>query len=97
MLLSDVKFFFFRSILHDILPLFPGRGHCFLIGKQAAPKSRETRYYILNIESTLKEEDLIVCIDMPVHQHLRFTQRHFIDLQMAIIGWVETDRAYSVV
>lgn len=46
---------------------------------------------ILQIESTLNEENLIVRIDMPVHQHLRFTQRHFIDLQMAIKDWLEAD------
>ncbi len=46
---------------------------------------------ILQIESTLNEENLIVRIGMPVHQHLRFTQRHFIDLQMAIKDWLKAD------
>lgn len=46
---------------------------------------------ILQIESALNEENLVICIDMPVHQHLRFTQRHFIDLQMAIKDWLEAN------
>ena len=46
---------------------------------------------ILQIGSTLNEENLIVHIDMPVHQHLRFTQRHFIDLQIAIKDWLKAD------
>jgi hypothetical protein len=39
---------------------------------------------ILQIDPTIDEEKLIVCLDMPVHKHLRFTQKHLIDLQMAI-------------
>ena len=39
---------------------------------------------ILNVDPTVNEEDLIVYLDMPVHRQLRFTQRHLIDLQMAI-------------
>jgi hypothetical protein len=30
-----------------------------------------------------------VLIEMPVHQRLRFTQRHLIDLQAAIKDWLE--------
>jgi hypothetical protein len=33
----------------------------------------------------------VVHIDMPVHQRLRFTQRHLIDLQMAVKDWLEAD------
>jgi len=46
---------------------------------------------ILNIDSMLNEENLVVNIDMPVHRQLRFTQRHLIDLQMAIKDWLEAD------
>jgi hypothetical protein len=44
---------------------------------------------ILNLDSTVKEEKLVVNIDMPVHRRLRFTQRHLIDLQAAIKDWLE--------
>jgi hypothetical protein len=39
---------------------------------------------ILAMNATTNEENLIVHIDTPIHQHLRFTQRHLIDLQAAI-------------
>jgi len=28
---------------------------------------------------------------MPVHQNLRFTQRHLIDVQMAVKEWLEAE------
>jgi hypothetical protein len=46
---------------------------------------------ILNVDSTVNEEDLVVCIDMPVHRRLRFTQRHLMDLQAAVKDWLEAD------
>src|SRR5450755_723223 len=46
---------------------------------------------ILNVDSTVNEEDLIVYLDMPVHRQLRFTQSHLIDIQMAIKDWLEAD------
>lgn len=46
---------------------------------------------ILNVDSTINEEDLVVYLDMPVHRQLRFTQRHLIDLQMAIKDWLEAN------
>lgn len=46
---------------------------------------------ILNFDSSVNEAELIVYLDMPVHRQLRFTQRHFIDLQMAIKDWLEAD------
>ncbi len=49
---------------------------------------------ILNVDSATNEENLVVYIDMPVHRQLRFTQRHLIDLQMAIKDWLEADPEY---
>ncbi len=49
---------------------------------------------ILDIDLTAAEEDLIAPIAMPVHQRLRFTQRHLIDLQAAIQDWLEADPEY---
>ncbi len=46
---------------------------------------------ILNVDSTVNEEDLIVYLDMPAHCQLRFTQSHLIDLQAAIKDWLEAD------
>lgn len=46
---------------------------------------------ILDLDPTADEENLVVYIDMPVHEHLRFTQKHLIDLQGAIKNWRETD------
>lgn len=46
---------------------------------------------ILGIDMMAEEEKLVVHLDMPVHKSLRFTQRHFIDLQTAIRDWLETD------
>jgi hypothetical protein len=44
---------------------------------------------ILDLDPTINEIELFVHIDMPVHQILRFTQRHLIDLQMAVKEWLE--------
>ena len=46
---------------------------------------------ILDLVPTINEEDLVVYLDMPVHRQLRFTQRHLIDLQMAIKDWLEAN------
>ncbi len=46
---------------------------------------------ILDLDLTIDEANLVVHIDTPVHQCLRFTQRHFIDLQMAIKDWLKAD------
>ena len=46
---------------------------------------------ILDLDPTVDEANLVVYIDMPVHQRLRFTQRHLIDLQMAVKDWLEAD------
>jgi len=46
---------------------------------------------ILDIDPMAEEENLIVFLDMPVHKSLRFTQRHLIDLQAIIKGWLEAD------
>ena len=46
---------------------------------------------ILDLDLTVDEANLVVHIDTPVHQCLRFTQRHFIDLQMAIKDWLKAD------
>ncbi len=46
---------------------------------------------ILDLDPTVNEANLVVHIDTPVHQCLRFTQSHFIDLQMAIKDWFEAD------
>jgi len=46
---------------------------------------------ILDLEPTMNEANLVVNIDMPVHRHLRFTQRHLIDLQAAIKDWLKTN------
>jgi hypothetical protein len=46
---------------------------------------------ILSMDSMAEEKDLVLYLDMPVHQRLRLTQRHFIDLQMAIRDWREAD------
>jgi hypothetical protein len=43
---------------------------------------------ILDLDPTIDETELVVPIDMPVHQHLHFTQRHLIDLQMAVNEWL---------
>ncbi len=48
---------------------------------------------ILSVDSTANEKDLVVHLDMPVHRQLRFTQRHLIDIQMAIKDWLETGLA----
>jgi hypothetical protein len=45
---------------------------------------------ILGINMTTDEKNLVIYLDMPVHQRLRFTQRHLIDLQMAIKDWLES-------
>jgi hypothetical protein len=44
---------------------------------------------ILDLDPTLDETKLDVPIVMPVHQNLSFTQRHLIDLQMAVKEWLE--------
>lgn len=46
---------------------------------------------ILDLEPTMNEANLVVNIDMPVHRHLRFTQRHLIDQQAAIKDWLKTN------
>ena len=46
---------------------------------------------ILGMNMMTEEKNLVIYLDMPVHQRLRFTQRHFIDLQTAIKDWLETD------
>lgn len=43
---------------------------------------------ILDLDPAAAEANLVVHIDMPIHQHLRFTQRHLIDLQMAVKEWL---------
>ncbi len=45
---------------------------------------------ILAVQITTNEKNLVVHLDMPVHQCLRFTQRHLIDLQMATKDWLAT-------
>ena len=42
---------------------------------------------ILDLDPAVDEAKLIVHIDMPVHRQLRFTQRHLIDLQVAVQNW----------
>jgi hypothetical protein len=44
---------------------------------------------ILELDPTDDEANLVVHIDMPVHQNLHFTQRHLIDLQLAVKYWFE--------
>lgn len=51
---------------------------------------------ILGINMMEEEENLVVYLDMPVHRRLRFTQRHFIDLQTAIRDWLETDSSMEL-
>jgi hypothetical protein len=46
---------------------------------------------ILGMNMMTEEKNLVIYLDMPVHQRLRFTQRHFIDLQTAIKDWLETN------
>jgi hypothetical protein len=46
---------------------------------------------ILDLDPAVDEANLIVHLTMPVHQQLRFTQRHLIDLQVAIQGWLKAD------
>ena len=46
---------------------------------------------ILDLDPSINEKELVVPLDMTVHQHLRFTQRHLIDLQMAVKEWLETE------
>jgi len=46
---------------------------------------------ILDLDPAVDEAKLIVHIDMPVHRQLRFTQRHLIDLQVAIQDWRKAD------
>ncbi len=46
---------------------------------------------ILELDPTDDEANLVVHIVMPVHQRLRFTQRHLIDLQMAVKEWLEAE------
>jgi len=46
---------------------------------------------ILGMNMMTEEKNLGIYLDMPVHQRLRFTQRHLIDLQTAIKDWLETD------
>ena len=46
---------------------------------------------ILGMNMMTEEKNLVIYLDIPVHQRLRFTQRHFIDLQMAIKDWLESD------
>lgn len=46
---------------------------------------------ILGMNMMTEEKNLVIDLDMPVHRRLRFTQRHLIDLQMAIKDWLETD------
>lgn len=50
---------------------------------------------ILDVDSTVNEEYLVVYLDMPVHRQLRFTQRHLIDLQAVIKDWLETGPEYK--
>ncbi len=49
---------------------------------------------ILDLDPSINETELVVSIDMPVHQNLRFTQRHLIDLQMAVKEWLEAEPEY---
>jgi hypothetical protein len=44
---------------------------------------------ILDLDPKANETELIVALDMPVHKNLRFTQRHLIDVQMAVKAWLE--------
>jgi hypothetical protein len=46
---------------------------------------------ILDLDPTLDETELVVSLDMPVHQNLRFTQSHLIDVQMAVKEWLEAE------
>lgn len=46
---------------------------------------------ILGMNLMTEEKNLVIYLDMPVHQRLRFTQRHFIDLQTAIKDWLKSD------
>jgi hypothetical protein len=46
---------------------------------------------ILDLDPSINETELVVPLDMPVHQNLRFTQRHLIDLQMAVKEWLEAE------
>ena len=46
---------------------------------------------ILGMNMMTEEKNLVIYLDMPVHQRLRFTQKHLIDLQTAIKDWLETD------
>ena len=46
---------------------------------------------ILGMNMIAEEKNLVIYLDMPVHQRLRFTQSHLMDLQTAIKDWLETD------
>jgi len=46
---------------------------------------------ILDVNKMTDEANLVVYLDMPVHQQLRFTQKHLIDLQMATKDWLEAN------
>jgi len=46
---------------------------------------------ILDMNIMSEEKNLVIDLDMPVHRRLRFTQRHLIDLQMAIKDGLESD------
>jgi hypothetical protein len=63
------------------LALCPNCAAEFMYACQTDENKREE--LILAMNAATSEENLIVQIDMPVHQHLRFTQRHLIDLQAA--------------
>ncbi len=51
---------------------------------------------IPGMDIATEEKDLVIYLDMPVHQRLRFTQRHLIDLKAAIKNWQETDLGNGV-
>lgn len=46
---------------------------------------------ILSMDIVTEEKNLVIDLDMPVHRRLRFTQKHLIDLQIAIKDWMESD------
>jgi hypothetical protein len=46
---------------------------------------------ILGMNMMTEEKNLVIGLDMPVHQRLRFTQNHLMDLQKAIKDWLKTD------